>query len=331
MQKIIKQKNNLLPFFYFFLFIESFAFKAEALKVIYRDDVRQFFGFPLNVKVDTEHFNFYVIDSPKAKIIFYNFNFVPFFSLGKGRGIINPIAMDIDENGYIYVYQSGFYEKPPRISILNPLGLIEKEIPLNKEPLNLWVTSLAVDKKYLYLVGDNFSGAIILNKKTGKIVKRIKILDEVVSTLKEVTLRDVYIDRKGRIYFLSEEAGRFYVYDSRLKFLFKGGEKGGSFGKLSRPKAIAASPELGIIVVIDYMRHSGLVYDYKDGKFLGEFGGKGWLPGWFQGPMDVDIDKEGRIYVADSFNRRIQVLILKSGKIEGIWAPSFVTPLQPVK
>jgi len=327
----MKKVFCLLPFFLFFLITESFAFKAEALKVIYRDDVRQFLNFPLNIKVDSEHFNFYVIDSSKSKIIFYNFNFVPFFSLGKGRGVINPIAMDIDENGYIYVYQSGFYEKPSRISILNPLGIIEKEIPLNKEPLNLQVVSLAVDKKYLYLVGNNFSGAIILNKKTGKIVKRIKILDEVVSTLKEVTLRDVYIDRKGRVYFLSEEAGRFYVYDSRLKFLFKGGEKGGSFGKLSRPKAIAASPELGIIVVIDYMRHSGLVYDYKDGKFLGEFGGKGWLPGWFQGPMDVDIDKEGRIYVADSFNRRIQVLILRSGETEGIWAPSFVTPLQPVK
>jgi len=327
----MKKVFYLFPLFLFLLFIDSFAFKAEALKVIYRDDVRQFFGFPINVKIDSEHFNFYVIDSSKSKIIFYNFNFIPFFSLGKGRGVINPIAMDIDENGYIYVYQGSFYEKPPRISILNPLGIIEKEIPLNKEPLNLQVTSLAVDKKYLYLVGDNFSGAIILDKKTGKIVKKIKILDEVVSTLKEVILRDVYIDRKGRIYFLSEEAGRFYVYDSRLKFLFKGGEKGGSFGKLSRPKAIAASPELGIIVVIDYMRHSGLVYDYKDGKFLGEFGGKGWLPGWFQGPMDVDIDKEGRIYVADSFNGRIQILILRSGETEGIWAPSFVTPLQPVK
>lgn len=283
------------------------------------------------MKIDTEHFNFYVIDSSKSKIIFYNFNFIPFFCLSKGRGVINPVVMDIDEDGYIYVYQSGFYEKPPRLSIFNPLGLIEKEIPFNKEPLNFQLTSLAVDKKYLYLVGDNFPGAIILDKKTGEIVKKIKILDEVVSTLKEVTLRDVYIDRKGRIYFLSEEAGRFYVYDSRLNFLFKGGEKGGSFGKLSRPKAIASSPELGIIVVIDYMRHSGLVYDYNDGKFLGEFGGKGWLPGWFQGPMDVDIDREGRIYVADSFNRRIQILILRSGDAEGIWAPSFVTPLQSVK
>ena len=82
---------------------------------------------------------------------------------------------------------------------------------------------------------------------------------------------------------------------------------------------------------MDYMRHSGLVHDYKDGKFLGEFGGKGWLPGWFQGPMDVDIDREGRIYVADSFNRRIQILILRSGETEGYWSPSFVTPLRPVK
>ncbi len=327
----MKKVFYLLPIFIFFLFIKSFAFKVEALKVIYRDDLRQFLKFPINIKVDTEHLVFYVVDSSRNKIIFYNYNFIPFFSLGKGRGVVNPVAMDIDKKGYIYVYQDAFYKKPPRITVFNPLGLIEKEIPLNKEPLNLQVTSLAVDKKYIYLVGKNFTGAIVLDKKTFKVVKKLEILDKVVSTLKEVTLRDVYVDRKGRIYFLSEEAGRFYVYNSNLKFLFKGGEKGGSFGKLSRPRAISASPELGVIIVMDYMRHSGLVYNYKNGEFLGEFGGKGWAPGWFQGPMDVDIDREGRIYVADSFNKRIQVLILRPGKTEGVWAPSFVTPLQPVK
>lgn len=311
--------------------IKGFTFAVEVLKVIERDDRRQFLKYPVNVKVDQEHFNIYVVDSSRNRLILYNFNYYPYFALGGERGIINPQAVDIDENGYIYVLQTSYFDKPLRLSIFNSLGLLEREIPFNKEDFNINFTSLAVDSKYIYLVSSSTPGVLILDKKTGNIVKKIKILDVVASTLKEVTLSDVYVDRRGRVYFLSEEAGRFYVYDSRLNFLFKGGEKGGTMGKLSRPRAIAASPELNLIIVIDYMRHTGLVYDYKDGSFKGEFGGRGWLPGWFQGPMDVDVDREGRIYVADTFNGRVQVITLRSGDTKGIYRPSFITPLQPVK
>jgi hypothetical protein len=62
------------------------------------------------------------------------------------------------------------------------------------------------------------------------------------------------------------------------------------------------------IYVVDYMRHSVSAYDIKDGKYLFEFGGLGWGEGWFQHPKDIAVDSTGRIFVADTFNDRIEVL-----------------------
>ncbi len=52
-------------------------------------------------------------------------------------------------------------------------------------------------------------------------------------------------DESGRIYLLSEGMGRVYVYDKDENFLFKFGEKGGSTGKLSRPKALCVDEDEG--------------------------------------------------------------------------------------
>lgn len=55
-----------------------------------------------------------------------------------------------------------------------------------------------------------------------------------------------------------------------------------------------------------------LVRFSKDGKFLTQFGGgvgsEGFLPLQFNDPHDLAIDAEGRLYVADRGNQRIQVL-----------------------
>ena len=118
----------------------------------------------------------------------------------------------------------------------------------------------------------------------------------------------MYIDPKGRLYLLSEEMGRVYVFDQEDKLLFKAGKKGGIPRKLSRPRGVAADPSAGFIYITDYMRHCVQVMDYSTGKVIGEIGGRGWGPGWFNYPTDIDASATGYIYVCDTFNDRVQVL-----------------------
>jgi hypothetical protein len=46
----------------------------------------------------------------------------------------------------------------------------------------------------------------------------------------------------------------------------------------------------------------------KDGKFVGSFGKWGSGPGEFKTPHDLTLDSEGRLFVADRGNMRIQIL-----------------------
>ena len=117
----------------------------------------------------------------------------------------------------------------------------------------------------------------------------------------------VTIDSAGKIYLLSAETGKIYVYGPDENLLFSFGKGGGSPGQLSQPRALAIDENRKLIYVVDYMRHTVLTYN-MEGEFLFELGGRGNAPGWFNFPMAIAINSQGHILVADLFNRRLQVL-----------------------
>ena len=100
--------------------------------------------------------------------------------------------------------------------------------------------------------------------------------------------------------------GGVFVYSKLGKFLFKIGIKGGSSGKLSRPRGLALDEKQGLVFVVDYMRHAVNVYSLE-GEYLFEFGGKGQGRGWFAFPSDICFDAQDHLWVADTFNGRVQV------------------------
>jgi len=128
--------------------------------------------------------------------------------------------------------------------------------------------------------------------------------------LSPVIVNNVTIDSRGRLYLLSTETSKVYVYGPDEVFLFSFGSKGGTPRHLSQPRAVAIDEERELIYVSDYMRHSILAYSMK-GEYKFEFGGRGSAPGWFNFPEDMTINKKGQLIVADLFNRRVQVLEVK--------------------
>ena len=122
-----------------------------------------------------------------------------------------------------------------------------------------------------------------------------------------VMVNNIITDSDGHLFLLSEETSKVYVYSINEEFLFSFGEKGGSTGKMSRPRGIAINEGRKTIYIVDYMRHTILVYDLA-GKYLFEFGGRGSGPLWFNFPNSITVDRKGRLIVADLFNNRVQVL-----------------------
>jgi hypothetical protein len=126
-----------------------------------------------------------------------------------------------------------------------------------------------------------------------------------------VQIQSINIDSAGRLYLLSLETSKTYVYNAEETFLFSFGAKGGTPRTLSNPRDEAIDEDRKLIYVVDYMRHTVVVYDQNDGKYLFEFGGKGHSLGWFNYPTAVAVNNRGQVMVADLFNHRVQVLEVK--------------------
>jgi DNA-binding beta-propeller fold protein YncE len=131
--------------------------------------------------------------------------------------------------------------------------------------------------------------------------------EEEDSTIGAVRVVDVASDSEGHLYILSEETGKVYVYSHDEELLFSFGEKGGSTGKMSRPRSLVIDEEKKAVYIADYMRHTILIFD-TGGTFMYEFGGMGTGPGWFQYPTGLSLNRDSYLMVADLFNHRVQIL-----------------------
>jgi DNA-binding beta-propeller fold protein YncE len=81
--------------------------------------------------------------------------------------------------------------------------------------------------------------------------------------------------------------------------------------KFNQPNAVAIGANGDVFVVQGHTPGPNgdarvLKFD-KSGRFIKSWGGKGTAPGQFQVAHGIDIDREGRLWVADRENQRIQI------------------------
>jgi sugar lactone lactonase YvrE len=76
-------------------------------------------------------------------------------------------------------------------------------------------------------------------------------------------------------------------------------------GTMFRPKGIGMDSE-GHLYVVDGLWGVVQVFD-REGHLLYYFGSRGTRSGQFQLPAGLFIDRDDRIFVVDSYNRRVQV------------------------
>jgi sugar lactone lactonase YvrE len=112
----------------------------------------------------------------------------------------------------------------------------------------------------------------------------------------------VVTDAQGNIWAAAPTASRVYKFSSSGALLGTYGA-----GQLGQPMDVAYRN--GLIYVADQTRNRIAVFN-TSGVFQGSFGSRGSGNLQFNKPTGLAIDAQGRIYVADSMNERIQVLQL---------------------
>lgn len=302
--------NYILVFFFFSLLFFNFnTAHAQQESIIYLDSItwdedEKKLSLPSTVMVDPEMDEIYIIDGG-GRIIIYTSDLFPLYSLDRRHGIEGAQGLAMDSMRNLYVTQAATKDNPkPKISVFDSCLKWNHDIYIdNVAGFESFIPyRLAVNKKgIIYVVARNYPGVLAIDN-SGFIIGKIYPEEDG----RKVKITDVTMDKTGKIYLVSEHEGRIYIYDQNRELMLKFGEKGGSSGKLSRPKAVSVDQNRGFIYVADYMRHTVSVYDSK-GSYIYEFGGLGWNPGWFQHPIDITVDNAGRILVADFFNHRIQL------------------------
>ncbi len=135
----------------------------------------------------------------------------------------------------------------------------------------------------------------------------------------------IAVDPQGRVYVSDLQANRVYQFTNEGQLLRSWGGLGTGAGEFTGPAGIAVSPA-GEVYVVDSLGYRVEVFT-SEGEFLRQWGswcdlyihpGRGCRDSDGQGPLEsgdgqlsspwgIALDAQGRVYVADSANKRIQV------------------------
>jgi len=99
---------------------------------------------------------------------------------------------------------------------------------------------------------------------------------------------------------------KFSPDGERLMTLGEAGVPGDDANHFNRPTDVAVAPD-GTVYVADGYENSRVLKFSADGRLLGQWGQRGSGPGQFDLPHGIDLDSQGRVYVADRENDRVQV------------------------
>lgn len=122
-------------------------------------------------------------------------------------------------------------------------------------------------------------------------------------------------DREGNIVVVEPHYSRINHFSVEGKLLAQWGLKGTNGGQLAFPRAVAINEQNEIFLseygTVERVQRFRLPDTLPGGQispaFLNSFGEMGNGPGQFNRPEGLCLDAQGRLYVADSCNHRIQI------------------------
>jgi DNA-binding beta-propeller fold protein YncE len=125
------------------------------------------------------------------------------------------------------------------------------------------------------------------------------------------------VDRAGNLYVADATARTIMVYTRDGRFLRKiGGPK--MFDRLSSVTVDSNGARVYVVDIggVSSEQHRVRVFDAMSGTHLFDFGKRGREGGEFNLPRDVAVGKDGRLYVVDGGNFRVQIFDAKGGYLQ---------------
>lgn len=271
--------------------------KPQLLYEIYGNELDN----PMGVIIDARG-NLYVSDPGSHQIKVFENTGKTIGSFGKpgtGKGQLNyPYGLAIDNSGKLLVADPA----NRRVSVYNRTGKYIKDLVPPDNHLGLVRPgTITVDGKLIY-ISDLWGHQVVVIDDQGKLVRRIGSPGSEDGKLKFP--QSVVVDKQHRVWVADTGNNRIQVFDGKGKFLFSISGQSNQLN-LSLLRGMATD-NLQRVLVADAVSSKILVFDSK-GKKLFSFGGLGSKDEQFRYPMSLWIGRDGRIYIADRGNHRVQV------------------------
>jgi len=130
----------------------------------------------------------------------------------------------------------------------------------------------------------------------------------------------VRVDPEHNVWVIDAASQVIYKLDPGGRVLLQLGQKGvagAGHNTFNLPTDVGFAPN-GDFYVTDGYAGARVVKFSPDGKYLLEWGSRGSGPGQFELPHNVVVDRQGKVYVTDRDNRRIEVFD-SNGKFLAEW------------
>ncbi|NTU41791.1 MAG: 6-bladed beta-propeller [Nitrospirales bacterium] len=114
----------------------------------------------------------------------------------------------------------------------------------------------------------------------------------------------VAVASDGRVFVTDTASDRVFIYDAKGNFQNAIGHE----GEFVNPSGLAIDEERGRLYVTDTRKHNLRAYSLKDYSLIFDIGERGEETGQFNFPTNIALDREGKIFVTDTNNFRVQVL-----------------------
>lgn len=247
----------------------------------------------------------YVSDTQAGVVLVYDFEARKVEPLGAGI-LRAPMGVALDSDGNVYISDPAVNKVYAFTTDGKPLKTVGDDETLN------WPVGIAVDsiRNRLYVISAKSHNISVFDPETGT---HIATWGKRGSGDGEFNFpTDVDIDSKGNIVVADSMNARVQILDPDGKFIRKFGQRGDGPADFRMIKGIAVDRHTDNIYVTDGQGDKEMVYS-PTGEPLMTLGRTHSADitavgaGGFLIPQDISVDKNGRIYVVDSMNRRFQV------------------------
>jgi len=251
-----------------------------------------------NIFVDAERKEIYVVDTQEREVTVFNDQGMEIYRFGDDGNLGRPVAVSSDKDGNILLLSKN--DSNGVIIKCNFRGEPIAEVKLKNFPPDFsgFSPSRMVYRQELIYLLDSKSLKIAVIDANG-IFQNGYDLGALIgiegNKRDSVDIDGFSVDPQGNILFTIPVKFAAFVLSPDGQFI-KFGRPGGAPGKFNNIGGIVADDQ-GYYYVADKLKSAVLVFD-KDFNFQLEFGYRGVRPDNLNGPRNLAVDSQGRLYVS---------------------------------